>query len=129
MRQYGAQLGIAFQLIDDALDYCGDAGTIGKNIGDDLSEGKVTLPLIHALETGSGAERAIIIEAIESDDHMPYLDKIQAAIDSTGAIEYTQKAAEKHAEHAKAMLIDHIDDSPYRQALIKLADFAVAREH
>ncbi len=129
MRQYGSQLGTAFQLIDDALDYCGNSKKTGKNIGDDLGEGKVTLPLIHALETGSGAERAIIIEAIESKDHLPYLEQIQAAIASTGAIEYTKAAAKKHAEHAKAMLIDHIPASVYREALINLADFSVSRQH
>jgi octaprenyl-diphosphate synthase len=127
MRQYGSHLGIAFQLVDDALDYSSETDTIGKNIGDDLSEGKVTLPLIHVMQTGSEAERALVIEAIESEEHLPYLTEIQQAIEDTKAIEYTINAASHYARRAITVLVDHIPDSPYRDALAELAEFTVSR--
>lgn len=127
MRDYGMQLGIAYQLIDDALDYHASSAETGKNIGNDLTEGKPTLPLIHALRKGSSAEVALIRKAIEtgsSDD----LDAIISIIESTGAIEYTALAAKRYAQQAKATLA-HIPESPYRQALHDLTEFVVERNH
>ena len=91
--------------------------------------GKVTLPLIYVLETGSGSERALIINAIKSENRLPYLADIQAIIESTGAIDYTIAAAQKHAVRANAMLTEYIPDSPYREALVALGNFAVERRY
>lgn len=127
MRQYGSLVGIAFQLVDDALDYSSNAETMGKNIGDDLGEGKVTLPLIYVLQTGTDDEKALINEAIKAKDHSPYLDAIQDAIISTGAVEYTVCIAREYAERAIQVLTEHVPESSYRDALVNLAKFAVVR--
>lgn len=127
MQHYGMQLGIAYQLIDDAMDYSSSAETMGKNIGDDLAEGKPTLPLIQAMKKGTFAETALIREAIVSGS-LEKLSEIQSIIESTRAIEYTATAAKKHAAEATATLI-HIPDSPYRKGLHDLAEFVVARSY
>lgn len=127
MQHYGMQLGIAYQLVDDALDYHSSTAETGKNIGNDLSEGKPTLPLIYALRRGSPAEVKLIRDAIETGS-TENLDAILSIIESTGAIEYTANAAKKHAQQAKASLAD-IPESPYRQAMHDLTEFVVERSY
>jgi octaprenyl-diphosphate synthase len=127
MQQYGMKLGTAYQLIDDALDYSATAEQMGKNRGNDLVEGKPTLPLIHALRNGTPAEAAIIRHAMQTGS-CEKLDDVLAIIESTGAIEYTANTAKKQIQEANSTLL-HIPESPYRQALRDLADFVVARSY
>ncbi|MHB1567303.1 MAG: polyprenyl synthetase family protein [Acidiferrobacter sp.] len=127
MATYGRHLGTAFQLIDDALDY-GAANThLGKNIGDDLAEGKTTLPLIHVLRTGSIAEQTVVRTALEQGG-LDHIDAVVAAIESTGAIAYTARRAEGEADLARQAL-GPLPDSPYKEALLGLAYFSVHRDH
>lgn len=125
MKQYGTNLGTAFQLIDDALDYDASAEELGKNLGDDLAEGKPTLPLIYAMHKGSAAERSLIRSAVEMGD-VGKLEDIQSVIESTGALKYTAARAKEAADLAIAALSD-IPDSDYKEAMITIADFAVKR--
>ncbi len=125
MLEYGQNLGTAFQLVDDALDFNASAEELGKNLGDDLAEGKATLPLIHAMRVGSESERALIREAIV-EGGLGKLGEIQAIIESTGALEYTAQKAHEAADIAISALSD-IPDSEYKQALISIAEFAVKR--
>jgi octaprenyl-diphosphate synthase len=127
MRDYGMNLGIAYQLIDDALDYNASAEVTGKNIGTDLAEGKPTLPLIYALRNGSDSERALIRTAIETGS-CEQLDAILGIIETTKAIEYTASAAKDHARKANSAL-NHVPDSPYKKALHDLAEFVVERQY
>ena len=125
LARYGKHLGIAFQLIDDALDYRGDEAELGTNTGDDLAEGKPTLPLIHALRHGDSATARMIRDAIEqggTEDQAP----IRAVIESTGGLDYTARLAESEAELALEALAQ-IPASAYRDALGALARFAVTR--
>ncbi len=124
---YGRHLGTAFQLVDDALDYSASAEELGKNIGDDLAEGKPTLPLIYAMQKGTPAEARLIREAIENGGR-DQIEAIMRAIESTGALEYTARSAEKEAAAAVGALAE-IPDSDYKSALEGLARFAVARRH
>ncbi|MDP2714489.1 octaprenyl diphosphate synthase [Rheinheimera sp.] len=128
MKLYGMHLGTAFQLIDDVLDYQADATELGKNIGDDLAEGKPTLPLIHALKHGTAAQQALIREAIEEGNGMAQLDAIMAALHETNAFSYTRQLAEAEAEKARQALAA-VPESDYKQALLALADIAVSRSH
>jgi octaprenyl-diphosphate synthase len=116
---YGQALGTAFQVIDDALDYDGDASEMGKNLGDDLREGKVTLPLIVAMERSAAQERALIAHAIE-EGGTDQLDAIMAIVRRTGAIDTTRLLAASEAERAIAAL-SGLPDNAHRQALIDLA--------
>lgn len=127
LADYGLHLGIAFQLVDDALDY--DAGNeeIGKNIGDDLAEGKPTLPLIHAMNQTNDANRDTLAHIIENGG-LDQIDFVMRIIGESGAIAYTQQLARAEAELAKKALTA-LPDTPYRQALADLADFSVARTH
>jgi len=125
MLQYGQNLGTAFQLVDDALDFNASPEELGKNLGDDLAEGKATLPLIHAMRVGSEKERALIRDAI-IEGGLQQLDTIQAIIESTGALIYTEKRAHEAADIAIEAL-SGIPDSEYKQALISIAEFAVKR--
>ncbi len=125
LADYGLHLGIAFQIVDDALDYSNFAEDIGKNIGDDLAEGKPTLPLIRAMQVGSQEQKAALREAIEKGSR-EQIDIVKSAIESTGAITYTARLAEKEADLAKVAL-EALPPSPYRNALAALADFAVKR--
>jgi octaprenyl-diphosphate synthase len=125
MLQYGQNLGTAFQLVDDALDFNASPEELGKNLGDDLAEGKATLPLIHAMRVGSEKERALIRDAI-IEGGLQQLDTIQAIIGSTGALIYTEKRAHEAADIAIEAL-SGIPDSEYKQALISIAEFAVKR--
>jgi octaprenyl-diphosphate synthase len=125
LARYGKHFGIAFQLIDDALDYRGDEVELGKNVGDDLAEGKPTLPLIHALRHGNTAATRMIRDAIEqggTEDQAP----IRAVIESTGGLDYTARLAESEACRATEALAE-VPASDYRDALEALAGFAVSR--
>ena len=122
---YGQNLGTAFQLIDDALDYEASPDELGKNLGDDLAEGKPTLPLIYAMENGTPVEKTMIRAAIE-EGGLDKLDDIQTVIDSTGALHYTAARAQEAADMAINAL-SGIPESEYKQAMIGIADFAVRR--
>ncbi|AZR82847.1 octaprenyl diphosphate synthase [Thiomicrospira sp. S5] len=124
---YGRHLGAAFQLIDDALDYMADADELGKNLGDDLAEGKPTLPLIYILENGSEDEKALVRRAIETDG-IALLQEVTDIIQNSGALAFTQSVAQSEADKAKAALED-LADSPLKTALLSLADLAVNRNH
>jgi octaprenyl-diphosphate synthase len=122
---YGRHLGTAFQLVDDALDYAADSRELGKNLGDDLAEGKPTLPLIIAMRQGSEAQRTLIREAIQHGGR-DRLDAIRAAIESTGALEYTLALAQTEASLAEGAL-GAVPDSDFKDALASLSGFAVRR--
>ena len=125
MISYGQNLGCAFQLVDDALDFNASAEELGKNIGDDLAEGKATLPLIRAMQQASESDVAIIREAI-LEGGLDQLDKITSIIESTGALQYTSARAQEAAAEAIAALSD-VPESDHKQALIALAEFSVSR--
>ena len=125
--KYGRHLGSAFQLIDDALDYNADHNDLGKNIGDDLSEGKPTLPLIYALQNGSAAERNMIKEAIQSGGTQN-LKSIQLAIESSGGIRYTEEKAKEQIELAINSL-NTLPENKYKKALIELANHSLSRNY
>lgn len=127
MTAYGMHLGCAFQLIDDVLDYTAESSELGKNVGDDLAEGKPTLPLIHAMREGSPAQRDLIRGAIE-EGGLERIDDILAAIESTGAIDYTARCARAEADQAIEAIAD-LPGSRYRDALVGLARFAVDRTY
>ncbi len=127
LADYGLHLGIAFQLVDDALDYQADNQEIGKNIGDDLAEGKPTLPLIESLKKADPQQRARLSDIIENGG-LEQIDFVMDMIRESGAIEYTKRLAREEAEAAKQAL-DNLPESPYREALLQLADFSVARTH
>ncbi|MGH8091164.1 MAG: polyprenyl synthetase family protein [Rudaea sp.] len=127
LADYGLNLGFAFQIADDVLDYVADAGTLGKNIGDDLAEGKVTLPLIYALERADSAQAAHIRHAIETGG-LDALDAILAAIRGSGAVVRARTRAKGYADAAKAAL-STLPKSPARNALEALADYALQRDH
>jgi len=122
---YGRHLGNAFQLVDDALDYAADPNETGKNLGDDLAEGKPTLPLLHVLAKGSDLDKARVRTAIEEGSRAE-LPAILNAIESTDAIPYTLAAARNEAD-AAARALDVFPDSVYRQSLADLAAFTVQR--
>ncbi len=124
---YGLHLGNAFQLIDDALDYCSDAQTIGKNIGDDLADGKATLPLLHVLKHGTPAQQLKVRESLEQGT-LDYLPAILEAIAETKAIDYTREVATTEVEKALSAL-QMIPDSVYKDALAELAQYAIKRDH
>jgi len=125
MIAYGRHLGCAFQLVDDALDYDASPSELGKNLGDDLAEGKPTLPLIYAMKNGTAAEKLLIQSAIQADG-IDKLDEIHNIIQSTGALEYTAEKAQEAADLAIDALAG-IPGSEYKESLIAIADFAVKR--
>lgn len=127
MARYGLHLGTAFQLVDDTLDYGRNNPALGKNVGDDLAEGKPTLPLIHAMRHGSTEHRDLIRGAIERGDQTQ-IDAVINAIESSGSIAYTAARAEVEAALAKDALAS-LPDSPYKHALVDLAAFSVHRNH
>jgi octaprenyl-diphosphate synthase len=127
LADYGRHLGIAYQLIDDVLDYQSDPETRGKNLGDDLAEGKPTLPLIYALRTGKGHCSDLMREVIR-DGGRDKLQDILGAIESAGGLEYTARLAQSEADEALATLAA-LPESPYRDALATLVRFAIARKH
>ena len=128
MQNYGKHLGTAFQLVDDIMDYTADAQEMGKNVGDDLAEGKPTLPLLYAMEHGNEQQRTMIRNAIEHGDGMEHLDAILSAMKQTGALVYTQKKAEQEADKA-INAIAMLPESEHKQALIALAHIAANRSH
>ncbi len=125
LAEYGLHLGLAFQMIDDALDYGASDQDIGKNLGDDLAEGKPTLPLIRAMAVADEAQRDLLRRAIENGGG-DQVDEVMKVIESTDAIAYTARLARAEADAAKKAL-DPIPPSAYRSALEALADFAVER--
>ncbi len=127
LRAYGLHLGIAFQLIDDVLDYNADPNQTGKNLGGDLSEGKPTLPLIYALRNSSGTQAEVIRKALETSDSSSF-DEIFAIVESTDAITYTQRRAQEEAQKAIDAL-EVLPESEYKQALVELARFSVQRNY
>jgi octaprenyl-diphosphate synthase len=127
LREYGMQLGYAFQIADDLLDYVSDAGTLGKNIGDDLAEGKPTLPVIYALEKSTPEQAQSLRHAIERGG-LDSLDRIIAAIRDSGALERTHQRAVFHADAAREAL-QVLPSSTHRDALLALAAYAVERTH
>lgn len=122
---YGRHVGTAFQLVDDVLDYSGDAHALGKNVGDDLREGKPTLPLIRVMEVGTPEQRDLIRTAIETGD--ADFTAVAAAIQATDALEHTMRAAQEEADRASAALADY-PVSVYRESLIEFCAFAVNRD-
>ena len=122
---YGLHLGTAFQLVDDILDYTADSQAMGKNVGDDLAEGKPTLPLINAIENSTGCDKELLIKAI-TDASRDNLEEVLAIIHKTGALKYTSEVAQQEVELAKASL-KILPNSNYKSALLNLADFSVER--
>jgi octaprenyl-diphosphate synthase len=127
LAEYGHALGMAFQLVDDLIDYQSAPEVSGKNLGNDLAEGKPTLPLIHAMKHGS-REQAELIRGAIRDARLDELQAVLAAVESTGAIHYTAALARRHADAAIAAL-SGVPDSPHKDALVQLARFAVERAH
>ncbi len=127
MARFGMHLGTAFQLIDDVLDYNASSDELGKNIGDDLAEGKPTLPLIHAMREGSPEQARLIRKAIQHGGR-EHIGAVIKAIEDTGAIAYTAATARQEAQEALNQL-DILPDSPYKQALAALARFSVDRSY
>ncbi|ELY3087699.1 octaprenyl diphosphate synthase [Klebsiella aerogenes] len=128
LQDYGRYLGTAFQLIDDLLDYSSDGERLGKNVGDDLNEGKPTLPLLHAMYHGTPDQAAMIRGAIEQGNGRHLLDAVLETMAACGSLEWTQKRAEEEADKAIAAL-QVLPDTPWREALIGLAHIAVQRDH
>ncbi|PHM37349.1 octaprenyl diphosphate synthase [Xenorhabdus innexi] len=126
LRDYGRYLGTAFQLIDDLLDYDSDDSTLGKNTGDDLNEGKPTLPLLHAMNHGTPEQSALIREAIEKGNGRHLLDTVLTTMKQCGSLNYTRQRAEEEADKAISAL-QVLDESPYKAALVGLAHIAVQR--
>ncbi len=125
--EYGRSIGTAFQLVDDVLDYSGNAADIGKNVGDDLREGKPTLPLIYLMQNGTPTQRNLVRACIENGDEQ-HFDEILRTITSSGALEYTMQAAEKAAARA-ANAISPMPGSAFKDSLLQLCAFAVHRNH
>jgi len=128
MARYGMHLGTAFQLVDDVLDYSASAAEMGKNIGDDLAEGKPTLPLIIALKRSKGKQAKMIRQAIEHGDGLNYIDDILVTIKVTNAIAYTEEVAKREIDQAIQNL-KCLEDGDYKTALESLARFSVSRTH
>ncbi|MRT07225.1 octaprenyl diphosphate synthase [Pantoea agglomerans] len=127
LQDYGRYLGTAFQLIDDLLDYSADGETLGKNTGDDLSEGKPTLPLLHAMQHGSPEQARMIREAIEQGNGRHLLEPVLEAMNQCGSLEWTRSRAEQEADKAiEALRI--LPESPWRSALESLAHMSVQRD-
>jgi octaprenyl-diphosphate synthase len=125
LADYGMKLGLAFQLVDDLLDYTADPQVSGKNLGTDLAEGKPTLPLIHAMRHGSAEQSALIRDAV-THGRIDALDQVLAAVESTGAIPYTRALAERYSREAVSALGD-VPDSPHKAALLQLAAYNSSR--
>ena len=127
LHDYGMNLGLAFQIADDVLDYTADAASLGKNLGDDLAEGKATLPLIHAMAHSGAAVRARLREIVEAGDASA-MPEVLAAIGHAGGIGYSQQRAAHYAALAERAL-DGLPDSPWLQALRGLAHYSTSRNH
>jgi octaprenyl-diphosphate synthase len=127
LARYGMHLGTAFQLVDDILDYSGDINAIGKNLGDDLAEGKMTLPLIRAIEVGTPDEAAIIRNAI-TDGRLTEFRPVLEVLTRTGALDHARACAQRESE-AAAECVAALPATPHRENLLELASFAVSRAH
>lgn len=127
LSDYGRNIGMAFQLMDDVLDYNGDSKNLGKNIGDDLAEGKMTLPLIYAMKNGKNSQKLVIQEAIKNTNVCD-LKNILTIIRETGALEYSMSCAKKHAMDAKRCLVD-LPKSIEKIAMLELAEFSIDRKY
>ena len=127
LKAYGLHLGIAFQLIDDALDYRADPSELGKNLGDDLADGKPTLPLIYAMEHATADEAKILRDAIEQGDREAFR-QVYDVVQSTDAIDYTNRRANEEADKAIAAL-SVLEPSEFKEALVQLAHFSVQRNY
>ncbi len=126
-KRYGRHLGIAFQLVDDVLDYAGDTEKLGKNVGDDLAEGKPTLPLIYTMAQGDEATKQLISSSLRADElDQQTLQDVIDIVGSSGALDYTRHLAEQEAKAARECL-QALSESKYRTALLELVDFAVDR--
>jgi octaprenyl-diphosphate synthase len=125
--QYGLHVGIAFQLVDDALDYTSDAATLGKNVGDDLAEGKPTLPLIHAMRNASKEDSELIADAIRKGD-ASQLPGILQIVQTTGGMTYTLDCARQHVNFALDQ-VSKLENNSYTQAMKELAEFSLARTY
>ena len=125
MQQFGQHFGVTYQLVDDWLDYAGDAATMGKNVGDDFAEGKLTLPLIFALQHGTVEDKKIITDAINnrSAEQLPQIQKI---VSESGALDYTHNAAVAESKHALQCLAQ-LPNGPYTDALTILTEYCTAR--
>lgn len=126
MAAYGRHLGTAYQLIDDVLDYSASPDELGKNIGDDLAEGKPTLPLLYAMWNGTDAQAKLIRGVIEKGGRNR-IDDVMEAIESTGAIAYTSRLAKREV-HGALRCMEQLRPSPYKDALAALAEFAIERD-
>ena len=127
MSRYGTHLGTAFQLVDDVLDYSASPEETGKNIGDDLAEGKPTLPLIRIMSTGTKQQKEIVRHAI-TNGGLDAIHDVKAAIESTDAIEYTATKAREEADKA-LVLLQHVPQTRYKDALVALAEFSINRTY
>jgi len=125
LASYGQHLGVAFQLVDDLLDYSSTSEALGKNVGDDLAEGKPTLPLIHAMQHTTSADRELLSAAIRSGG-LDKINEVIAIIESTGSLAYTSQRASTEAEKAK-LALSPLPPSAYKDAMMILADFSVQR--
>lgn len=124
------QLGLAFQLIDDVLDYSGTADELGKNIGDDLSEGKSTLPLIYASKNSSPAQKGVILESLNAQNlTKEMLENVIEIVQECGGINYTKTLAENKAESAANCLLENLPQSKYRDSLEKMVEFSITRKN
>ena len=127
LRDYGLHLGVAFQLVDDLLDYGGNTGELGKNVGDDLAEGKVTLPLIVAMRNGDEKQRAFIRQAVLSGG-LENLDSIMKVVNATDGLSYTAGLADRERDRALACL-DEVGSSVYKDSMAALINFVIDRRH
>ena len=125
LKQFGLHFGMAYQLVDDYLDYAGDAAVMGKNVGDDLAEGKLTLPLIYALEQAAPAETGLIRDAV-SEHSAKHLNDVLAIVRGCGALDYVQQAARQRGERALGALAG-LPDNAYREALTTLTHYSLSR--
>jgi len=125
MRRYGYHLGMAFQLVDDLLDYGGTTANLGKNVGDDLAEGKMTLPLIHALQGCSDSDADFIREAIAAGGSRDF-ERVLNIVQAQGSLDYTHTRAAEHVGHSLSCL-EALSNSPYVQAMRDLANYSISR--
>jgi len=127
LRDYGQYTGIAFQIIDDVLDYEGDPALMGKNVGDDLSEGKPTLPLIHVMRTGQPAQRQLVRDAVLNKDTRQ-LEAVLEAVHATGALDYSRELAAAYRDRALEALLK-LPENPARNSMEAIAKLALQRDH
>jgi len=126
LARYGAHVGTAFQVIDDVLDYSGDEATIGKSLGDDLAEGKPTLPLIHVMRSGSAADQAVVRQAIVSGGRDDF-SAVLRAIRASGSLDYARAAAQREVD-AEIEALSPLAQSEFKRSLLELASFSVVRQ-